>query len=67
MLTEKTIAKYDILEQNIYNFDETGFQISVTSTTKIITDFYHSTSHVWALQSDNHEWVTVIEAVNASD
>jgi hypothetical protein len=31
------IAKYGILEEDIYNFDETGFQIGVISTSKVIT------------------------------
>ena len=66
MLVEETLAKYGILEQNIYNFDETGFQMGVTSTAKVITGSYHSTSRVQALQPGNHEWVTVIEAINAS-
>ena len=43
MLVEETIAKYCILEQDIYNFDETGFQMGLASTAKIITDSYHST------------------------
>jgi hypothetical protein len=29
ILVRNTIVKYDILEQGIYNFDETGFQIGV--------------------------------------
>lgn len=45
MLVE-TIAKYGILEQDIYNFDETGFQMGVASTAKVITGSHHSTSHV---------------------
>jgi Tc5 transposase DNA-binding domain/helix-turn-helix, Psq domain len=36
-LVKNTIAKYSIEEQDIYNFDETGFQIGVISTTKVIT------------------------------
>jgi len=33
---QNTIKKYRILEEDIYNFDETGFQI-VISTAKVIT------------------------------
>jgi len=36
-LVKNTIAKYGIQEQDIYNFDETGFQMGVISTTKVIT------------------------------
>ena len=28
-------AKYGIVEQDIYNFDETGFSIGMTSTAKV--------------------------------
>jgi hypothetical protein len=34
---QNTIKKYRILEEDIYNFDETGFQIGVISTAKVIT------------------------------
>ena len=33
----KTIAKYGVVEHDIYNFDETGFMIGVISTAKVIT------------------------------
>jgi hypothetical protein len=32
-----TIAKYGILKEDIYNFNETGFQIGVIATIKIVT------------------------------
>jgi hypothetical protein len=31
------IAKYSVAEEDIFNFDETGFQIGVISTSKVIT------------------------------
>jgi hypothetical protein len=31
------VAKYGVAEEDIYNFDETGFQIGVISTSKVIT------------------------------
>ena len=34
-LVHNTIAKYGISEQDIYNFDETGFSIGMTSTCKV--------------------------------
>lgn len=34
-LVQNTIAKYGILEQDIYNFDETGFSMGMTSTCKV--------------------------------
>jgi hypothetical protein len=65
-LIRNTIAKYGILEQDIYNFDETGFQMGVASTAKVITGSYHRASRVRALQPGNREWVTTIETINAS-
>ena len=65
-LVQNTIAKYGILEQDIYNFDETGFQMGVASTAKVITGSHHTTSRVRALQPGNQEWVTAIESINAS-
>jgi hypothetical protein len=36
-LVGDTIAKYGVLEEDIFNFDETGFQMGVISTSKVIT------------------------------
>jgi hypothetical protein len=32
-----TIAKYGILDDDIYNFDESGFALRLTATAKIVT------------------------------
>jgi hypothetical protein len=32
-----TIAKYGVAEEDIFNFNETGFQMGVISTSKVIT------------------------------
>ena len=32
-----TIEKYGVAEDDIFNFDETGFQMGVISTSKVIT------------------------------
>jgi hypothetical protein len=34
---QQTIAEYGILEEDIYNFDETGFQMGVITTAKVVT------------------------------
>jgi hypothetical protein len=65
-LVQNTIVKYGITEQDIYNFDETGFQMGVAHTAKVITASRHRTSRVRAIQPGNREWVTVIECINAS-
>ena len=36
-LVRRTIEKHGIAEQDIYNFDETGFQMGVILTSKVIT------------------------------
>ncbi|KFY68617.1 hypothetical protein V496_00945, partial [Pseudogymnoascus sp. VKM F-4515 (FW-2607)] len=40
-LIQNTVAKYSILEQDIYNFDKVGFAIGVIATTKIGTSTVH--------------------------
>ena len=35
-LVQNTIEKYGITDKDIYNFDETGFQIGVISAAKVI-------------------------------
>jgi hypothetical protein len=36
-LVGDTIAKYGVLKEDIFNFDETSFQMGVISTSKVIT------------------------------
>ena len=37
LLLENTIAKYGIVDADIYNFDETGFMMGVISTAMVVT------------------------------
>jgi hypothetical protein len=37
-LVQMTILEYGILDNDIYNFDETGFQMGVISTAKVVTE-----------------------------
>ncbi|ODM14636.1 hypothetical protein SI65_09981 [Aspergillus cristatus] len=60
------IEKYGILEQDIYNMDETGFQMGMTSTAKVICGSETRASNAKAIQPGNREWVTAIIAVNAA-
>jgi hypothetical protein len=50
--------------EDIYNFDETGFQMGVISTAKVVTgsERRHAPK---AIQPGNREWVTVIQGVSA--
>jgi hypothetical protein len=59
-----TIAKYSVTEEDIFNFDETGFQIGVISTSKVITSSDRK-GRLRTKQLGNRIWVTAIVAVNA--
>jgi hypothetical protein len=63
-LVGDTIAKYGVTEEDIFNFDETGFQMGVISTSKVITTSDRK-GRPRTRQLGNRQWVTAIEAVNA--
>jgi hypothetical protein len=63
-LVQNTVAKYGILAEDIYNFDETGFQMGVISTAKVITAA--EKDRTVSIQPGNREWVTVIESINST-
>ena len=63
---QETIQKYGISEQDIYNMDETGFQIGVASTAKVVCGSETRDSHAKFIQPGNREWITIIIAINAS-
>jgi len=60
------IQQYGVVDQDIYNFDETGFQMGVISTAKVITGSDQSSSRARFIQPGNREWVTVIESINST-
>lgn len=62
-LVANTIQKYGILNQDIYNFDETGFQMGVISTSRVVTRA-EKHGRVMTTQPGNREWVTVIQCIN---
>jgi len=62
---QQTIQQYGIQVEDIYNMDETGFQMGVTSTAKVVSGFETKQSHAKALQPGNREWVTAIICINA--
>ena len=64
-LVRNTIAKYGILEEDIYNFDETGFQMGVIATVKVVTGRERAGRAV-AVQPGNREWVTAIESIDST-
>jgi hypothetical protein len=59
------VAEYGILDEDIYNFDETSFQIGVIATAKVVTGADRA-GKPRSIQPGNREWVTVIEAINGS-
>ena len=61
-----TIEKYGIAKEDIYNMDETGFQMGVISTAKVICRADTRDSRAKAVQPGNREWATAIIAVNTS-
>jgi hypothetical protein len=63
-LVHNTIKKYSILDTDIYNFNETGFQMGVISTAKVITRAERSNRPV-TVQPGNREWVTAIDCIYA--
>ena len=62
-LIQNTIAKYDIMYENIYNFNETDFQIRIIKTVKVITKL-EKVDCLVITQLENWEWVTAIKAIN---
>ncbi|KAM9874243.1 transposase [Verticillium dahliae] len=60
-----TIAKYGVADTDIYNFDETGFQMGVINSGIVVTSS-EKRSSVKKKQPGNREWVTVIQGVGAN-
>ena len=58
------MAKYGILEEDIYNFDETGFLMGQIGTTMVITNSDRVKNPKMA-QSNNREYVTAIMKMNS--
>jgi hypothetical protein len=63
-LVRNTVAKYGIVDADIYNFDETGFQIGVIANGMVVTNSERR-SNVKMRQPGNREWVTVIQGIRA--
>jgi hypothetical protein len=63
-LVRNMIGKYGIQEEDIFNFDKTGFSIGIASTSRVVTasDWQGKPPQ---LQPGDREWVTSIETINA--
>jgi len=63
-LVKNTINKYGILPQDIYNFDETGFQMGQISASKVVTDASQP-GRPKQVKPTNTQWVTLIQGACA--
>lgn len=57
-------AKHGIVDEDVYNFDEAGFQMGVIGSRMVITGSERRQAPK-SLQPGNTEWVTTIVAANA--
>ncbi|ODM22204.1 hypothetical protein SI65_03050 [Aspergillus cristatus] len=58
------IQEHGIHEDDIWNFDETGFAMGLCTTSKVITAVERSERPRTVIQG-NREWVTIIECINS--
>ena len=64
-LVRDTIAKYGIAEEDIYNFDETGFQMGLLAASGMVITSAERRGRPRQAQQGNREWATVIQAVSS--
>jgi hypothetical protein len=60
----EAIQEHGIHDDDIWNFDETGFAMGLCSTSKVITAVDRSERPRRVIQG-NREWVTIIECVSS--
>lgn len=55
--------QHGIVQEDIYNFDETDFAMGLVTTAQVVTraDYY---GKALLIQPGNREWVTSIECIN---
>ena len=64
-LVENVKAKCGILDEDTYNFDESGFIMGMISTGAVVTSSDRR-GRPKAVQQGNREWTTVIQGINAT-
>lgn len=62
---QDAIIEYGISDEDIWNFDETGFAMGVASTLWVVSRSDHIGRRKM-LQAGNREWVTTIESMNCN-
>jgi hypothetical protein len=63
-LVQNMKAKHGILDEDTYNFDETGFMIGQISAGGVVTGSERR-GRPKSIQPGNREWVTVIQGINS--
>jgi hypothetical protein len=63
-LVRNVKAKYGILDEDTYNFDETGFQIGVGGSVRVVTASERRLKPL-SVQPGDREWITLIACINA--
>jgi hypothetical protein len=63
-IISNTKAKYGICDEDVYNFDETGFQMGQIRSATVITSSQRS-SRPKQIQGHSQEWITVIQGINS--
>jgi hypothetical protein len=63
-LVRNVKAKYGILDEDTYNFGETGFQIGVGGSVKVVTASERHLKPI-GVQPGDREWITLIACINA--
>ena len=64
-LVQRTKATYGICDEDMYNFDETGFMMGKISSQLVVTGSERRNSPK-AIQPGDREWVTVIQGINTA-
>jgi hypothetical protein len=64
-LVESIRAKYGIVDEDTYNFDETGFMMGMITSRAVVTSSERC-GRPKTVQQGNREWVTVIQGINAT-
>jgi hypothetical protein len=59
-----TKAKYGICDEDVYNFDETGFQMGQIRSAMVVTSSERSLRPK-QVQGHSQEWITVIQGINS--
>jgi hypothetical protein len=55
--------QYGTLDEDSWNFDETGFQMGVIATVRVVTGT-NKAGQPRTIQLGKREWVTIIECIN---